>query len=90
MTVTRKSTESTEEVQARLCARFPGRKAEVVRQVGLAIACADHLSITMTPDLLDRLVTEHLRAKIASRPAPFRASPAVPMVHRSAATRHAS
>ncbi len=75
--------QSIEEVQARLCARFPDRTAEVARQVGLAVACAEHLNITMTPDLLDGLVTEHLRAKIASRPAPFRASPAVPMVHRA-------
>ena len=82
MTVTHKNTESIEEVQARLCVRFPGRTDEVARQVDLAIACADHLNITMTPELLDDLVTEHLRAKIASRPTHFRASPAVPMVHR--------
>ncbi len=90
MRVTTHNTESIEEVRARLCARFPGRTAEVARQIDLAVACADHLNITMTPDLLDELVTEHLRAKIASRPTPVRATPAVPMVHRGPATWRAS
>ena len=73
--------ESVEDVvRARLTARFPDETAEVTRQVDLATACADHLGITMTPEVLENLVVEHLRAKVASRPARFRTPPAIPLV----------
>jgi hypothetical protein len=69
-------------VRARLAVRFPDEPAEVNRQVNLAIACAEHLGITMTPEDLEDLVAEHLRAKVASRPATFRTPPAIPLVCR--------
>jgi hypothetical protein len=82
MTVLRKSTETIDDVRARLCARFPGRRAEVARQIEVAIACAEHLGVPVTPELVDGLVTEHLRARLASRPSSaFRASPAVPTLN---------
>ena len=75
--------ESVEDlVRARLSVRFPDETAEVNRQVDLAIACAEHLGITMTPEVLENLVVEHLRAKAASRPATFRTPPAIPLVCR--------
>ena len=71
-----------EAVRERLCERFPGDTAEVARQIDLAIACADHLGVAMTPSLLENLVAEHLRAKVASRPLVRRTPPAVPLVCR--------
>jgi hypothetical protein len=81
MTIRRESTESLEAVRTRLYARFPDRTAEVARQIDLALACAEHLGIKVTPQLLDNLVTEQLHAKAASRPTAFR-TPAVPLVCR--------
>jgi hypothetical protein len=73
--------ESVEDVvRARLAVRFPDETAEVTRQVDLAIACAEHLRITMTPEVLENLVVEHLRARVASRPATFRTPPAIPLI----------
>jgi hypothetical protein len=73
--------ESVEDVvRARLTVRFPDETAEVNRQVDLAIACAEHLGITMTPERLENLVVEYLRAKVASRPARFRTPPAIPLI----------
>lgn len=69
-------------VRARLAVRFPDETAEVNRQVGLATACAEHLGITMTPEVLEKLVVEHLCAKVAARPATSRTSPAIPLVCR--------
>jgi hypothetical protein len=51
----------------------------VTRQIALAVACAEHLNIKVTPELLENLVTEHLHAKVAAKPPRFRASPAVPL-----------
>jgi hypothetical protein len=81
MTIRRENTESLEAVRTRLYAGFPDRTAEVARQIDLAIACAEHLGIRVTPQLLENLVTEQLQAKAASRPTAFR-TPAVPMVCR--------
>ncbi len=77
MTVPRDTTETIEHVRIRLYERFPGRAAEVARQIEVAIACAEHLGVPVTPALVDGLVTEHLRARAASRPV----SPAVPTLH---------
>jgi hypothetical protein len=52
---------------------------EVTRQITLAIACAEHLDIPVTPELLENLVTEHLHAKVAAKAPRFRVSPAVPL-----------
>jgi hypothetical protein len=81
MTIRRESTEPLEAVRTRLYAEFPDRTAEVTRQIDLAIACAEHLGIRVTPQLLENLVTEQLQAKAASRPTAFR-TPAVPLVCR--------
>ena len=78
MTLPLKSIETMADVRVRLCARFPDRTAEVTRQIEVAIACAEHLGVPVTPGLVDGLVTEHLRARAAARPAAFRGSPAVP------------
>jgi hypothetical protein len=76
--------ESVEDlVRARLAVRFPEETAEVNRQVDLATACAEHLGITMTPEILENLVVEHLCARVASRPATVRTPPAIPLVCRS-------
>ena len=79
MAIRRQSTETVEAVRARLCARFPDDTVEVTRQIALAVACAEHLSIKVTPELLENLVTEHLHAKVATTPPRFRASPAIPL-----------
>ncbi len=63
-------------VSARLYARFPGETANVARQIDLAIACAEYLRVTLTPELLETLVTDGLR----SRPGAARTSPAVPLL----------
>ncbi len=81
MTVPRNSTETIDDVRARLNTRFPDRPAEVTRQIEVAIACAEHLGVPVTPELLDGLVTEHLCARLASRPPVFRASPAIPSLN---------
>lgn len=74
--------ESVEDVvRARLAPRFPDDAAEVDRQLDLAIACAEHLGITVTADLLENLVAEQLRAKAASRPPSFRTPPAIPLAY---------
>jgi len=74
------STDPVDAVRARLCARFPDDAVEVTRQIALAVACAEHLDIKVTPELLENLVTEHLHAKVAAKPPRrFRASPAVPL-----------
>jgi hypothetical protein len=78
----RENIESVEAVRVRLLARFPENTAEVIRQLDLAVACAEHLGVRVTPQLLENLVTEHLHARAASRPAPIRTSPAVPLVCR--------
>lgn len=81
MAIRRRSTE-IETVRDRLCERFPGDTAEVARQIDLAIACAEHLGVAMTPVLLENLVAEHLLAKAASRPVVRRTAPAVPLICR--------
>jgi hypothetical protein len=73
------SIEPVDAVRARLCALFPDDTAEVTRQIALAVACAEHLNIRVTPELLENLVTEHLHAKITAKPPRFRMSPAVPL-----------
>lgn len=78
--IRRQSTEPADVVRARLCALFPDDAADVTRQIDLAVACAEHLNIRVTTELLESLVTEHLRARTASRPARFRVPPAVPLV----------
>jgi hypothetical protein len=80
ITIRRQSTEPVDVVRARLCALFPDDAAEVTRQIDLAIACAEHLNIRVTPELLENLVAEHLHARTASKPARFRVPPAVPLV----------
>jgi hypothetical protein len=85
MTIRQESTEPLEAVRTRLYAEFPDRTAEVTRQIDLAIACAEHLGIRVTPQLLENLVTEQLQAKTASRPTAFR-TPAVPLVCRGPRT----
>lgn len=73
--------ESVEDVaRARLAARFPDDLAEVTRQLDLAIACAEHLRIRLTPELLEELVAEHLRGRAAARPRASRTSPAIPLI----------
>lgn len=73
--------QSVEDVaRARLAARFPEKLAEVTRQLDLAIACADHLRIPLTAELLEELVADHLRAKAAARPPASRTSPAIPLI----------
>jgi hypothetical protein len=79
MTIRRESTDSLENARTRLYARFPDRAAEVARQIDLAIACAEHLGVKVTPQLLENLVTEQLHAKAAARPV---RTPAVPLVCR--------
>jgi hypothetical protein len=79
MAIRRQNTETVDAVRARLCALFPGDTVEVTRQITLAIACAEHLDIPVTPELLENLVTEHLHAKIAAKAPRFRVSPAVPL-----------
>jgi hypothetical protein len=79
MAIRRQSTETVDAVRARLCALFPGDTVEVTRQITLAVACAEHLDIPVTPELLENLVTEHLHAKVAAKPPRFRVSPAVPL-----------
>jgi hypothetical protein len=86
MAVRRQHAESVEEVLVRLLARFPHESVEVNRQFDLAIACADHLGVRLTPQMLENLVVERLQAKAASRPAPVRISPAVPLVCRGPRT----
>jgi hypothetical protein len=54
--------------RSRLDARFPDHTAEVARQLKMAIACADHLNVTLTPELLEELVAEHVFARINGRP----------------------
>ena len=44
-------------------------KRWVIKQIDLAIACAEHLGIAVTSALVVNLVTEHMRAREASRPA---------------------
>ncbi len=78
MTIRRAGTETTEALQARLCGRFPERAADVTRQIGLAVACAEQLGIAVTSDVLEGLVIEHLHAKIAARRPPRPAAPAAP------------
>lgn len=78
MAVRRQNTESVEEVRTRLLARFPQETLEVNRQFDLAVACADHLGVRLTPQMLENLVVERLQAKAAS----VRTSPAVPLVCR--------
>jgi len=68
-------------VRARLCTRFPDNAAEVNRQIDLAMACADHLDITMTPEGLENLVLEQLAGRAASRRSASRTSPAIPLIH---------
>jgi hypothetical protein len=82
MAVRRHNTESVEEVRTRLLTRFPQETFEVNRQFDLAVACADHLGVRLTPQMLESLVVERLQAKAASRPASVRTSPAVPLVCR--------
>lgn len=73
--------ESFEDVaRRRLVARFPENLAEVTRQLELAIACADHLRIPLTAELLENLVADHLHAKAAARPPASRTSPAIPLI----------
>ena len=79
MAIRSQSTEPIDAVRARLCALFPDDAAEVNRQIALAVACAEHLNIKVTPELLENLVTEHLHAKVAAKPPRFRTSPAVPL-----------
>jgi hypothetical protein len=81
MTVRRQHAESVEDVRARLLARFPQDMDEVSRQFDLAVACADHLGVTLTPQMLENLVTEHMNAKAAARPVRS-IPPAVPLVCR--------
>jgi hypothetical protein len=73
------STETVDAVRIRLCALFPDDAAEVTRQIALAVACAEHLNIKVTPELLENLVTEHLHAKVAAKPPRFRMPPAIPL-----------
>ncbi|GLY75185.1 hypothetical protein [Actinoallomurus iriomotensis] len=80
MVARRQETESVEDVRSRLLARFPEDAAEVNRQFNLAVACADHLGVRLTPPMLENLVVERLQAKAAARPP--RISPAVPLVCR--------
>jgi hypothetical protein len=82
MAVPRQRTESVDDVRERLLSRFPQDAVEVTRQFDLAVACADHLGVTLTPTLLENLVVERLNARAASRPASVRISPAVPLVCR--------
>lgn len=73
--------ESVEDVaRSRLVARFPDDLPEVTRQLDLAIACAEHLRVTLTPEVLEELVADRLRAKAASRPSAYRISPAIPLI----------
>jgi hypothetical protein len=83
MAIRQGNTESIEVVRDRLCRRFPGDVSEVARQVDVAIACAEHLGVPVTPVLIENLVTEHLRARAASHPAVRRTPPAVPLVCRT-------
>jgi hypothetical protein len=72
-----------EAVRGRLCRSFPDDTVEVARQIDVAIACAEHLDIPVTPDLVERLVSEHLRARVVSRSTVRRTPPAVPLVCRA-------
>lgn len=86
MAIRQGNTESIDDVRDRLCRSFPGDVAEVTRQIGLAIACAEHLGVPVTPSLVENLVTEHLRARAHSRVTPRtavrRTQPAVPLICR--------
>lgn len=83
MAIRQGNTESMDVVRQRLCDLFPD-PVEVSRQIDLAIACAEHLGIAVTPALVENLVTEHMRAREASRPVLRRTGPAVPLVCRDA------
>ncbi len=71
--------ESAEDaVRARLYARFPHATAEVSRQIDLAVACAEHLRVAVTQELLESLVVEGLQA--GHGPVAARTPPAVPLI----------
>lgn len=82
MTVAHRSVDPIDLTRSRLDARFPDDTAEVARQLSLAIACADHLNVTLTPELLEELVAEHVFARINARPSRPRRLPglAIPTV----------
>lgn len=84
MTIRRAGTETTQALQARLCRRFPERSADVTRQIGLAVACAEQIGLKVTPDVLEGLVIEHLHAMITDRRAPRAAAPSVPHMEHAA------
>lgn len=51
----------------RLCTDFPAVQTQVVeRSVVIAVDCAEHLGYAVTDDLVERLVAESLRAKMAT------------------------
>lgn len=83
MAIRQGNTDSIEAVRDRLRALFPGDVSEVDRQVDVAISCAEHLGITVTPGLIENLVTEHLSARAVSNPVLRRTAPAVPLICRA-------
>ncbi len=82
MTVPPRSGDPFDLTRSRLDARFPDDTAEVTRQLRMAIACADHLNVNLTPELLEELVAEHVFARINARPSRTRRLPrlAIPTV----------